>query len=143
MILLVTVTPFENMDISVFMLNVPADTLVLPLYFRFPGDVPGLNEAVPWQFRALLGETKSYQCGLQGFPDRLYCMFNLPPDAPGTALDLMLYINECVDPAYTQPKVTIPEPKTQCTEDLGEDDCVAAGGEMSDGGAAALYCICP
>ena len=134
--------PFENMDISVFMLNVPADTLVLPLYFRFPGDVPGQNEAVPWQFRALLGEIESYQCGLQGFPDRLYCMFNLPPGAPGLALDLKLFIGNCEDPAYYQPKVTIPLP--QCHADLDEEACKVAGGTWKrpvTGGD--YYCDCP
>lgn len=141
--------PFENMDISVFMLNVPADTLVLPLYFRFPGEVPGQVEAFPWEYRALLGEIESYNCGLQGFPDRLYCMFNLPPEAPGLALDLKLFIGDCVDPAYYQPKVTIPIPKVttpipKCHADLDETACEAAGGTWKrpvTGGD--YYCDCP
>ena len=130
--------PFENMDISVFMLNVPADTLVLPLYFRFPGDVPGQ----PSEYRAHLGEFESYKCGLQGFPDRLYCMFNLPPGAPGLALDLKLFVGDCEDPAYSQPKVTIPIP--QCHADLSETTCEIAGGTWkrpATGGD--YYCDCP
>jgi len=133
--------PFENMDISVFMLNIPADTLVLPLYLKIPGGVPGMEGPELWEYRALLGENESYQCGLQGFEDRLYCMFNLPPEAPGQALDLKLFVGDCVDPAYTQPKVTIPKP--QCKAELDEKACKVAGGEMGIDGNKAPYCICP
>jgi len=149
--------PFEDLDISVVLLNVPADTLVLPLYFKFLAGVPGQDEAEPWKFRATLGdpgEIESYKCDQQGFEDRLYCMFNLTPDAPGLALDLLLYKDDCEDPSYTLPKVTIPEikgstpdsipdPKLQCSKDLNKDACEAAGGEMSTGGSEAPHCICP
>ncbi len=128
--------PFENMDISVLILNVPADTLVLPLYFRFPVDLPAQPE-----FRALLGEFESDNCGLQGFPDRLYCMFSLPPEALGLALDLKLFVGDCEYPAYLQSRVSIPLP--QCRADLGEAACKAAGGTMSTGVTTAPYCICP
>jgi len=128
--------PFENMDISVLVLNVPADTLVLPLYFRFPVDLPAQPE-----FRALLGEFESDNCGLQGFPDRLYCMFSLPPEALGLALDLKLFVGDCVDPAYLQSGVSIPLPK--CNADLGEAACKVAGGTMSSSRTTAPYCICP
>jgi len=138
--------PFEDLDISVVLLNVPADTLVLPLYFRFPGAVPGQDET---EFKAQLGNLESYKCDQQGFEDRLYCMFNLTPDLPGMALDLLLYKDDCEDPSYTLPKVTIPElrgsipdPKLQCSEDLDEEACVATGGEMS-GGDTPAKCICP
>lgn len=135
--------PFDGLDISVFLLNVPADTLVLPLYLKFPDGIPGQNDTEPWKFRALLGEVEAYQCGLQGFEDRLYCMFNLLPSAPGLALDLLLFVDDCEDPSYTQPKVTIPEPKVQCSKDLNQSDCEAAGGTYSGGGAAQPTCNCP
>jgi len=149
--------PFDDLEISVVLLNVPADTLVLPLYFKFFAGVPGQDEAEPWKFRATLGdpgEIESYKCDQQGFEDRLYCMFNLPPDVPGLALDLLLYKDDCEDPSYALPKVTIPEPKgsipdsipdpkLQCSKDLNKDACEAAGGEMSTGGSEAPHCICP
>jgi predicted outer membrane repeat protein len=149
--------PFEDLDISVVLLNVPPDTLVLPLYFRFPDLVPGQTDAEPSKFRAQLGNLESYKCDQQGFEDRLYCMFNLTPDVPGLALDLLLYKDDCEDPSYTLPKVTIPElkgsipelkgsipdPKLQCSKDLNKDTCEAAGGTMSDGVSEAPYCICP
>jgi hypothetical protein len=136
------VFPFENMDISVLMLNVDPKTLVLPLYLKFPDGVPGQDEATPWKFKATLGEMEAYQCGLQGFEDRLYCMFQLPPDAPGLAFDLNLFVDDCEDPAYIHPLVTIPVPKTQCTEKLAKDACEASGGKMSEGVSAAPRCIC-
>ncbi|NOQ40838.1 MAG: hypothetical protein GQ562_11040 [Anaerolineales bacterium] len=134
--------PFENMDISVVLLSVPADTLVLPLYLKIPGGVPGMEGSELWDYRALLGEIESYKCGLQGFPDRLYCLFNLPPEALGLALDLKLFIGNCEDPAYYQPKVTIPLP--QCKADLDEEACKVAGGTWKrpvTGGD--YYCDCP
>lgn len=136
-----TCDPFAGMDISLMLLNVPADTLVLPLYLKIPGGVPGLEGPEHWEYRALLGEIESYQCGLQGFEDRLYCMFNLPSDAPGLALDLKLYVGDCEDPAYSQPKVTIPKP--QCKAELDEKACKVAGGEMSSGDTPNPECICP
>jgi len=140
---------FEDLDISVVLLNVPADTLVLPLYFRFPGSVPGQDEA---EFKAYLGHIESNKCDGQGFEDRLYCMFNLTPDLLGMALDLMLYIDDCEDPSYSLLKVSIPElkesssgpkPQSQCSAGLNTDKCQAAGGDMSDGVVEAPYCICP
>ena len=133
--------PFEGLDISVYLLNIPADTLVLPLYLKIPGGVPGMEGTELWEYRALLGEIESYQCGLQGFEDRLYCMFKLPHDAPGMALDLKLFVGDCEDPAFTQPNVTIPIP--QCKADLDEAACKVSGGEMSSGDTPNPECICP
>ena len=133
--------PFEDLEISVFLLNIPADTLVLPLYLKIPGGVPGMEGPELWEYRALLGDFESYQCGLQGFEDRLYCMFNLPPEAPGMALDLKLFVGDCEDPAYSQPKVTIPIP--QCHAELDEKSCKAAGGEMGVDGNKTPVCVCP
>lgn len=140
--------PFEGLEISVILLNVPADTLVLPLYFKFPDGVPGQDEGELWVYRALLGEIESYNCGLQGFDDRLYCMFNLPPGAPGLALDLKLFVGNCEDPAYSQPKVTIPMPKVtipmpQCHADLKEEACKAAGGIFYQVSDTQSICDCP
>jgi len=144
--------PFEDLDISVVLLNVPTDTLVLPLYFKFLEGVPGQDEAEPWKFRAELGNKESNKCDQQGFNDRLYCMFNLTPDEPGLALDLLLYKDDCEDPSYTLLKVTIPElegsisipdPILHCSKDLNKDACEAAGGAMSSGVSEAPYCICP
>ncbi len=135
--------PFEGLEISVFLLNVPADTLVLPLYLKVPGGVPGMEGPELWEYRALLGKIESYQCGLQGFEDRLYCMFNLPPEAPGLALDLKLFVGDCEDPSYSLPNVSIPEPKAQCSKGLDKNACEAAGGHMSSGDTPNPECICP
>ena len=135
--------PFENMDISVFMLKVDPKTLVLPLYLKFPDGVPGQDQEDPWMYRALLGDMEAYQCGLQGFEDRLYCMFQLQPNTPGLAFELKLFVDDCEDPAYIQPLVTVPIPKIQCAENLAKDACEAAGGKMSTGVTTAPSCICP
>jgi hypothetical protein len=78
-------------------------------------------------------------------------MFNITPDLPGLAFDLELELNECQEPVYVLPNVTIPEVRQQtsedplptCTKDLDQEACEAAGGKISSGINAAPYCICP
>ena len=68
------------------------------------------------------------------------------------ALDFKLYLNECEDPVYLQPLLSIPEPKAGddpgdpgliCTKDLKDLECSAAGGKMSPGTTTAPICVCP
>ena len=145
--------PFEEMDLSLVLLSIRADTMTLPLYLKTEGNVPGLvapDDTEKWEYHARLGVIESNSCGLQGFDDRLYCMFTVPPNVPGLALDFFLYLNECEDPVFVQPKVTIPElPSGEddsyptCTKDLSKEACEAAGGTMSTDLTTAPYCICP
>jgi len=142
--------PFAGLEISVHQLNINPETMVLPIYLRFPGAVPEIGEDGIIPFRGELGGGESNLCNQQGFEDRLYCMFTLQPSAPGTLQDLEIYMADCPDPVLTIPKVTIPEltrtdqPGTSCTADLTSGDCEAAGGHMSSGGVqTAPKCICP
>lgn len=135
---------FKELDISTVVLAIPPETMVMPLYFNMPGGVPGLSRAVPggpdtWDFEAHVGWYVSYRCSLQGFEDRLYCMFNLTPEAPGQVLDLALYLNDCGDSIYTQPSLTIP--LLVCSVDLSQEACEAAGGIYPD--IDDPYCFCP
>jgi len=134
---------FRNLDITMVMLNVPADTLALPIYFKFPEAVPGPEEGELYEYGARLGKIEAYRCGLQGFEDRLYCMFQLPEDAPGKVVPLELNLQGCQDPIFIEKAVRIPVPKIECTKDLDAEACQAAGGEMSTGVTTAPYCICP
>jgi hypothetical protein len=71
-------------------------------------------------------------------------MFSVTPDMPGSAVEFQLFMDDCEDPVYTQLYVSIPELKTQCTRDLGEAACKAAGGTWkrpATGGD--YYCDCP
>jgi len=114
---------FAEMEVSFVLLGLPEDTRNLPVYLKVKeGSIPGLgpetmNGAGLYEYSAKLGDIQAYQCGLQGFPDRLYCMFNMPQGAEGTALNFELRLNNCEDPVYTLPMVSIPEPQS------GEDIC--------------------
>ncbi|TET30660.1 MAG: hypothetical protein E3J69_11220 [Anaerolineales bacterium] len=142
--------PFEGIDYSLFLLSIEEDIMVLPVYITtegvaFPGLFPE-DDSPPAEYHALLGDIPSNACELQGFDDRLYCMFTLTPEMPGAVRDFQLYKEGCEDPVVTQPSLLLPElelPLLLCTIDLGPDDCVAAGGEMSKGLVRAPYCICP
>ena len=142
--------PFADMEVSLVLLNLPADTRKLPVYVKVNDDVIAGMDGEPLnEFRAKLGNITSYQCGLQGFPDRLYCMFNIPKGAEGTAKYFELWLNDCEDPVFVQANVLIPEPLAGddpglvCTVDLGPGACEAAGGHMSDGVTTAPRCVCP
>ena len=135
---------FEDVEISPVILAIPPETLVMPLYLNMPGGVPGLSLVVPggpetWDYQAFVGWFEDYRCSLQGFEDRLYCMFNLTPEAPGQVLDLELYLNDCEYPIYSQPNLTIP--LLICSADLSKEACEAAGGFYPD--IDDPYCACP
>jgi len=142
--------PFAEMEVSLVLLNLPGDTKKLPVYLKVnDGVIPGMEGEHLNEFRAELGNIVSYQCGLQGFPDRLYCMFNIPGGEEGTAKYFKLWLNDCEDPVFVQANVLIPEPLAGddpgpvCKEDLGPGDCEAAGGHMSEGVTTARRCVCP
>ncbi len=149
--------PFAGMEVSLLTLGLPGETMTLPVVLRADYEIPGLNpEAMNgsplYEYRAQLGDNESLKCGLQGFPDRLYCLFKIPSNVPGMALDFKLYLNECEDPVYLQPLLSIPEPKAGddpgdpglvCTMDLKDPECSAAGGKMSEGTATVPICVCP
>lgn len=139
---------FEELAISLVLLEIPSETMNLPLYLKVGGGVPGLgvevpDDAEPWEYSALLGPTESNVCSLQGFDDRLYCMFTMPLTAPGTAQDLYLYLNGCDDPIFYQPRVTIPKPQLACTVDLDEAACEAGGGDFYQVTDSETICVCP
>lgn len=143
--------PFAGLEISTVVLSVNPETLALPIYLRFQEAVPGVEEGM-MPYWAVLGGTESYLCNQQGFPDRLYCMFRLPPTAPGSIMELKFYKEGCQDPVYSQPMLLIPEPQSDddpggpgliCTKDLRNPDCEAAGGKMSTSLETGPVCNCP
>lgn len=140
---------FDGMEFSLILLNIPRETTNLTLYLKMLGGVPGLELEItddpdPWIYSALLGNTESEECSFQGYESRLYCTFVLPATALGSAQDLTLYLNECDDPILSLPQVSITEPKLpQCSKDLGEEDCLAAGGTIKDQDTPEPFCECP
>ena len=129
--------PFARMEISVNLLGINPETMTLPVYLGFSQALPDLGEGT-MLYRGTLGDLDSFLCNQQGFPDRLYCMFSLQPNYPGTIRDLNFYKEDCPNPVFAQPGLTIPDmpgddqPGPSCNEDLGEDACEAAGGIWPD-----------
>jgi len=125
--------------------------MVLPLYLKtedgvIPELVPPRDDSQPAEYHAFLGYVKSNSCGLQGgFEDRLYCMFSVTPDMPGSVAEFQLFWSECEDPVFTQLYVSIPELSSpKCTADLDETDCKAAGGIWKRPPTGGDYhCDCP
>lgn len=141
---------------SLTLLDIPNGTTDLTLHITIPGGVPGLSleaskEDEEWQYSATLGTTEAKHCGLQGFPDRLYCSFTLPSSALGTTQPLEIKANTCPGAIFSHPYVSILPPsiikpdksdeKLTCSSDLGKSDCEASGGsyiKLND-----YICVCP
>jgi hypothetical protein len=144
---------FENLDLSLVLLEYPVETLVLPVYVKMPGGVPGLGvefpeDPDPWEYKAMLGSLEAYQCSLQGFEDRLYCLFKLTPSMPGTAPEFSLLVNTCPEPLLVVPHAQIPEPReaeveVECKENMGRAACEEAGGKYVESATRSPYCQCP
>jgi len=140
--------PFAGLEISVHQLNINPETMIVPIYLRFPAAVPGIGEDGIIPFWGTLGGQESNLCNQQGFEDRLYCMFTLQPAAPGTLQNLEIYMDDCPDPVVTIPKVTIPnlpsndQPGTSCNKDLEDKACTDAGGFWSKD-VPDPFCLCP
>ncbi len=145
--------PFDPAEVSLVLLGLRPDTLHLPLYLKIPGGVPGLSlenaDVETKSYRAVLGTFEAYQCGLQGFEDRLYCMFELPESAAGQGLELNIFINDCPGPIYSQFTVSIPEllswgsADSVCSPDLEESGCKASGGTYKKVNDSFSTCLCP
>jgi hypothetical protein len=142
--------PFTGLDISVRLLNINPNTMSLPIYLRFPGAVPDLGPDGSMPYWGTLGSLDSFLCNQQGFEDRLYCMFTLQPSTPGTLQELEIYKEDCPEPVFTLPRLTIPEvpnddqpgPGTTCQANLGEKACADAGG-IYISNVDKPYCYCP
>jgi len=146
--------PFEEIELSLMLLNLPPDTRNLPVYLKVAeGIFPGfeLNGESAVKYSAKLGEIQAYQVSQQGFPERVYFMFNIPEGMEGTAQFFELRLNDCSDPVFQQANVLIPVPRSTdpdkpslvCKIGLDKDSCKKAGGTWVDGGAVgASYCNC-
>jgi predicted outer membrane repeat protein len=139
---------FDNMEISLTLLDIPPATTNQTLYMTFPGGVPGLeleipNDTAPWVYRATLGSAESIECSFQGYNGRLYCDFVLSERAFGTVQELFAYLDGCDDPIFYHPRVSIFEPDPSCSADLGEEACEAAGGTFLQVSDTQSICTCP
>jgi len=130
------------------MLNVAPGSTDLTLYLKVVGGIEAALPAIQAEdikdlITAFLGTIEANLCNMQGFDDRIYCMFTLPPNMLGTVQDLKFIKPDCDDPILLLPGVSIPVPKFECKESQSKDDCEAAGGHMSSGVTTAPTCVCP
>jgi predicted outer membrane repeat protein len=142
--------PFEDMDVSLILLNLPPDTRNLPVYLKvekgiFPGFDP--DGDLPNDYIARLGVFEAYQVSQEGFPERLYFMFHIPEGLEGTSQQFQVWLPDCPETVYELPAIQIPVPEPTdlvCTADLNAEDCKAAGGSYEQVGRTGKYeCVCP
>ena len=143
---------FDGIEISLVLLNIREDSLNIPLYLKMGGGVPGGSKEEGGSetllaYSASLGDIPAYKCDLQGFPDRLYCMFTLKPDMPGQEQVFQLTQEDCV--VYSQLVVlpTLPlESQDQpvgCHAGLDAGECKIQGGDYRKINDTQYLCFCP
>jgi RNA polymerase sigma factor (sigma-70 family) len=143
---------FDEIEISLVLLNIREGSLNIPLYLKMGDGVPGGSKEegsseTQWTYSAWLGDITAYKCDLQGFPDRLYCMFTLQPDMPGQEQVFQLSQEECL--VYSQVILlpTLPmESQDQpigCHADLDDKECKIQGGEYRKIKDTQYLCFCP
>ena len=142
--------PFFGQEISVGTLNIRHDTLILPVFLRFSETNPGLTQEGTTPYSAQLGDIQASRCDTQGFENRIYCMFILTSDLPGSALPLEVYTAGCEDPIFIHPYLQIPgiaveesQPDrvgSSCNKNLGKRECEEVGGQYLD--LDNPYCLC-
>lgn len=138
---------FEEREINLVMLDLLDGTYKVPIYLKMEGGVPGgsqdeENRDTLWPYSASVGEIPSYKCDLQGFEDRLYCMFTLEPEMPGTEQWYELFLEDCQEPVYSQ-AVLLPDLPEGCHPLLDPEGCKLEGGEYKKINDTDFLCFCP
>jgi hypothetical protein len=112
----------------------------------WPGvEVPIPGDPDPWEYTATLGNIQAGHCDFFDYARRLYCYFDLTLTMLDTAQKFELRSNKCAEPIHINNAVTIfgPEvPPLTCSSDLGEDECIAAGGVYNCDRYSCI-CVCP
>jgi len=147
---------FEEMEMSLVVLNILDGTYNIPVYVKMEGGVLGgtdeewIGEPI-WPYEAWMGEIPDNKCDFQGFPDRLVCMFTLKPDMPGTEQYFQLKLEVCENVLFSQ-AVVLPfvqqaegsgsEPAS-CHAGLDAENCKLHGGEYRKINDNLSLCYCP
>jgi hypothetical protein len=98
----------------------------LPVTFKFPGPVPGLESNLPgdWLYVAVVGEYGSVDCQYLGYHGKLHCYVDVPASFSGTIQPLGLGIDGCDDLIYFNEQEYMPnmEGGGGGTDDHHDDD---------------------
>lgn len=139
----------EEMTITTF--DVRQDSGQFILYVKNPFPYPETTGEIEWKYTATLGEIPATKCDSQGFENRKYCDFFIPPEYYNTKQTLKLFSNLCIPHFYINEEVTIfandhvgpaaPDEPEGCHSDLGQRACIAAGGIYSC--VVTCTCTCP
>ncbi len=134
---------FEEVEISLVVLDLIDGTYNIPIYVKMDGGIlggasEGESGDTLWPYSARLGEIPSYKCDLQGFDDRLYCLFNLLPEMPGTQQTYQLHLEGCEDALFSQVVVL-----DVCHPLLDAESCKLKGGEYKKVNDTLSLCFCP
>jgi len=152
---------FEELEISLVMLNIIDGSYDIPVYLKMAGGIPGgtsegeIGDPL-WPYIAWLGGNQANTCNLQGFPDRLYCVFTLEPEMLGTEQFFKLEMEICDGLLYSQ-YIVLPEIQQAeeggsepvgsepvgCHPDLGPRECKSLGGEYREIKDNSYLCFCP
>jgi len=150
---------FEELEMSLMLLNIRKDDLSLPVYVKMVGGIQGGSQEEGignplWPYSASLGDISANNCNLQGFPDRLYCLFILEPEMPGQEYLFQLKLEHCEVPVYSQmvllpalPEASHDQPSHDqpvgCHAGLDAESCKIQGGGYKKINDSEYQCFCP
>lgn len=140
---------FDQDEMTLVTFPVDPELLVLNLYVKKPSEYPGQSPDDPeeWVYTAFLGDIEARKCNFQGFAERLYCDFIIPENFINTTQELKVFVNLCTPPIYISKNVSIflyeppPKEELECSSEMGERKCIAAGGTYTCG--VSCSCTCP
>jgi hypothetical protein len=138
---------FEDLELSLVVMSLIDGTYNIPIYVKMEGGIPGgakegATGETLWPYSAWLGDIQAYKCDLQGFDDRLYCLFNLTPEMPGSQQLFQLNLEGCDQDLYSQ-VVLLPGLPASCHPLLDEESCELLGGEYKKVNDTLYLCFCP
>ena len=136
---------FKNLQVKVFLHQVFPDDNWMTMYFVIPGGVPGLELPVEseaeWDYTAEFGDLVSEPCTFRDYPERLYCLVELPTNYHNTAQPLRVHLKDCANPIFDHPSVSVVDEPTQF-DDIPVNTCEARPSSETCNQDFADWCTC-
>jgi hypothetical protein len=137
---------FKQLQIKVFFHDIYPEDTWMTMYFVIPGGVPGLEiDAASnreFVYTAELGDLVSKDCNFRDYPERLYCLIELPPEAHNTSLPLRVHLKDCIDPIFSHPGVSLVDEEPTQFNDIPVDDCGARPSSETCNQDFSDWCAC-
>jgi hypothetical protein len=136
---------FEQLQIKVFFHDIYPDDTWMTMYFVIPGGVPGLEipgaSDLEWAYNAEFGDLTSAPCEFRDYPERLYCLIELPESYHNSTHPLHVRLKDCDNPIFSHPAASVEDEPTEF-DDIPVDTCGARPSSETCNQDFADWCTC-